>query len=89
MNEHKIRLIADQATEWCQQNAHGSPTAWEWEYKFAELIVKECLDIIEKDNPQNIINTFYSNDLDYGVDRGWLMATETKTNQIKKHFGVE
>lgn len=42
MNEHKIRLIADEATEWCKHHAHGTPTAWEWEYKFAELIIEEC-----------------------------------------------
>lgn len=48
MNEHKIRLIADQATQWCRQNAHGAPTAWEWEYKFAELIAEECAKISEE-----------------------------------------
>jgi hypothetical protein len=49
MNEHKIRLIADQVTEWCQQHAHGAPTAWEWEYKFAELIVQECCNEISQE----------------------------------------
>lgn len=42
MNESKIRLLADEASEWCKKNAHGAPAEWEWEYKFAELIILEC-----------------------------------------------
>ena len=43
MNE-KLRDLSKQAYEWCIENAEGSPVAWEWEDKVAELIVKECID---------------------------------------------
>lgn len=58
MNEHKIRLIAVQASEWCKKNAHGAPAEWEWEYKFAELIVRECAGIYEAiDNGNKVQGT--------------------------------
>ena len=50
MNEHKIRLITDKASEWCKKNAHGAPAAWEWEYKFAELLIRECAQIANISN---------------------------------------
>lgn len=49
MDIHKVRLLADEATEWCKKHAHGAPTAWEWESKFAELIVKECAEVVAGD----------------------------------------
>lgn len=48
MNSVKLRQIVLQATTWCENNAIGTPVAWEWEAKFAELIVKECLRVIDK-----------------------------------------
>lgn len=38
----RIKELAEQATNWCEKSAQGTPVAWEWENKFAELIVKEC-----------------------------------------------
>ena len=43
MND-RYKELAREATEWCEQNAVGTPVAWEWEEKFAELIVQECTD---------------------------------------------
>ena len=42
---NRIKQLAHQATEWCKENAQGTPVAWEWEEKFAELIVQECADV--------------------------------------------
>jgi len=42
MNQ-RTRNIAAEATKWCEQNAQGAPVAWEWEEKFAELVVQDCL----------------------------------------------
>lgn len=43
MND-RYKLLAVEAAEWCEQHAKGTPVAWEWEEKFAEMIVQECLD---------------------------------------------
>ena len=43
MND-KIKELAQEATEWCRENAQGTPVAWEWENRFAELIVREVPD---------------------------------------------
>lgn len=58
--------------------------------KFAELIVRECLDIVGNNNPCPPDTTImYSLIQDEYFDKGWQVAVETKSNQIKKHFGVE
>lgn len=58
--------------------------------KFAELIVKECTEIVENNNPcpPGTIK-MYSLLQDEYFDKGWQVAVEIKSNQIKKHFGVE
>lgn len=58
--------------------------------KFAELIVKDCLCIVENNNPRPPGTTImYSLDKDEYFDTGWQVAVETKSYQIKKNFGVE
>ena len=58
--------------------------------KFAELIVRECIKILDKNNPCPPGTTImYSLIQDEYFDKGWQVAVETKSNQIKKHFGVE
>ena len=58
--------------------------------KFAELIVRECIDILSQNNPCPPETTImYSLIQDEYFDKGWQVAVETKSNQIKKHFGVE
>lgn len=58
--------------------------------KFAELIVRECIGIVGNNNPcpPGTIK-MYSLLQDEYFDKGWQVAVETKSNQIKKHFGVE
>jgi len=58
--------------------------------KFAELIVRECLSIVDSNNPRPPGTTImYSLAKDEYFDTGWQVAVETKSNQIKQHFGVE
>jgi hypothetical protein len=58
--------------------------------KFVELIVRECLSIVENNNPRPPGTTImYSLPTDEYFDTGWQVAVETKSNQIKKHFGVD
>ena len=58
--------------------------------KFAELIIRECIEILDKNNPCPPGTTImYSLIQDEYFDKGWQVAVETKSNQIKQHFGVE
>lgn len=61
-----------------------------WPIEFAQLIVQECVEILDKNNPcpPGTIK-MYSLDQDEYFDKGWQVAVETKSNQIKKHFGVD
>jgi hypothetical protein len=46
MNE-RINQLAVQASEWYEQNVSGKGISGEWETKFAELIVRECMSYME------------------------------------------
>jgi len=49
--------------------------------KFAELIVQECVSVINTEAAVDPIEGEY--------ERMWKMGTEFAVDQIKKHFGVE
>ena len=74
MNE-RIKLLAMQADTWCDLNvAQGSPAYNnQWEYKFAELIVRECA---------SMARVYRSHEFDFTGD---LELDEF----MLKHFGVE
>ena len=73
MNE-RILKIAQETDAWCDQRYLGEDSYdIEWETKFAELIVKECLGIVNRHE--------YSY---HEADPLWETA-----QLIKEHFGVE
>ena len=46
MNE-RIKLLAEQAEKYADDNFRGQPTYSEaYDSKFAELIVRECIDVV-------------------------------------------
>jgi len=49
--------------------------------KFAELIIKECIDTVDKTNTHHVLTTF-----DDGLVRTTMAKTKTA---IREHFGVE
>jgi hypothetical protein len=77
----RIKELKHQASLWCDRNipeqyseeTNSYGTAWE--DKFAELIVKECIDQISVNHDPN-------SDWDWEVSRGHAIAI------IKEHFGV-
>ena len=93
MNE-RIKELAEQAemsVKWGDPNNYDDyhRAMDEWEEKFAELIVRECIGILSRNNPCPPGSTImYSLIQDEYFDEGWQVAVETKANQIKKHFGV-
>jgi hypothetical protein len=73
MNE-RICKIAQETDAWCDQRYLGEDSYnIEWETKFAELIVRECLGIVNRHE--------YSY---HEADPLWETA-----QLIKEHFGVE
>jgi hypothetical protein len=53
--------------------------------KFAELIVRECLDIVEAQKESLCENQAAWSHDDYGYER----AVNDSVEMVKKHFGVE
>ena len=49
--------------------------------KFAELIVRECVSVINTEAVEH--------EDDDEIERAWKMGTEFAVYQIKQHFGVE
>ena len=80
MNE-RIRKLALETDVWCDQNWAGHEFYnIRWEEKFAELIVRECVDIIQRESEKAIRdNTYMGDDVPASVTQ-W---------KIKEHFGVK
>jgi hypothetical protein len=53
--------------------------------KFAELIVRECINIVEEQKECLHEEQKYWHDRDYG----YALAVDDASNGIKQHFGVE
>ena len=86
MNSEKLKELAEQA-------ANNFTETFRWEYcqqidkdifeKFAELIVKECVELGKELQTQDVING--SDDYNLGRE----MGIEVFMNQMKKRFGTE
>lgn len=86
----KLRDLQIQAFAACKKFEDGQFRTDEVFQRFAELIVGECIGILSRNNPCPPGSTImYSLIQDEYFDKGWQVAVETKSNQIKKHFGVE
>lgn len=86
MNE-RIQKLAQQTDIWCDQNyAESEHYDLRWEEKFAELIIRDCLSVIEQrkgwiDNK----NESHSAQWIYGYEK----AVNHCSMFVKEHFGVE
>jgi len=72
MNE-RIKELAEQCTSWSEGSTWTSREVFDKE-KFAELIVRECLKIVEPTE-------------DSGDE--WCVTLKGTAQEIKEHFGVE
>ena len=78
MNE-RIQELAEQATTYIEPTA-TSGEGWIFnKEKFAELIVQECVSVINTEAGER------EDDDEY--ERAWKMGTEFAVYQIKQHFG--
>ena len=80
MNE-RIRELAEQANNDVSGNAFSMAR---YNEKFAELIVRECLTIINDSKEYKTPQDGWSE-----WDAGWNPALEQAEENIKQHFGVE
>ena len=83
MNE-RIRLLAEQAGIY-KLNLSDETEYWIME-KFAELIVRECVNEIAYIGKANEV---FGDRTDRGGLNHILWTTETAIEKIKQHFGVE
>ena len=77
MNE-RIEQMAQQCTEYITGTLDGDFEKFDYK-KFAELIVRECVDIIQRESEKAIRNNTYMGDD--------VPASVTQW-KIKEHFGV-
>ena len=87
MNE-RIKELKHQAFLWCDENipdqySHETGYGDAWEDKFAELIVKECIDKISEEHKAAL------DDVMEDWDRGFLGGLSCAMETVQKHFGVE
>lgn len=80
MNE-RILDLAIQAKDWAYADHDGYTAQMLFEQKFAELIIQECVLVINTEAGER------EDDDEY--ERAWKMGTEFAVYQIKQHFGVE
>ena len=82
MND-RISKIAIEADAWCDRYYFGDKFYdIEWEKKFAELIVKRCIQVCDG-------NHEYKNRTDTDFGKGVSVGIQMSKEQIKAHFGVE
>lgn len=85
MNSDTIRKIAVATDAWCDQHWFDHPSYnAKWEEKFAELIIRECIDKIE------------THRIPVGNSAAGEMACEWTyaalkeiRDEIKEHFGID
>ena len=90
MNE-RIRLLAEQAEKYADDNFKSEPSYSEaYDTKFAELIVRECIGILETEI--ELVKGYKStacNDFDVRWHQGKIEHFAKLVEKSKKHFGVE
>jgi hypothetical protein len=88
--DERIRELAKDAgyylydlteTHECKTVETDSTDEWITLEKFAQLIVKECVSVINTEAAEH--------EEDDEIERAWKMGTEFAVYQIKQHFGVE
>ena len=82
MNE-RIKQLADEARIKPMGSSWAYRLSDEFEEKFAELIVRECLIIVEPTQHHQAFAQGYLGDVE------GLELLDNKAKQIKEHFGVK
>ena len=86
MNSELIKKLADEARIKPMGSSWAYRLSDEFEEKFAELIVKECINEIAYIGKANEV---FGDRTNKGGLNHILWTTETAIEKIKKHFGVK
>lgn len=89
MNSERVKQLYYQAVQWCEENAVGTPVAWEFEEKFAELIIQDCLEKCRAEREEFIKLSSKNNGRESDFAFGSVNSSERIAAAIKEHFGVE
>ena len=81
MNERIKQLAVEAGMIVGEPNGFDMTRLMPKEVKFAELIVRECVSVINTEAAEH--------EDDDEIERAWKMGTEFAVYQIKRHFGVE
>ena len=85
MNE-RIKLLAEQAyDELVEETGNIVVFDEDFQQRFAELLIKECISIVEEQKECLHEEQKYWHDRDYGYE----MAVNDASKGIKQFFGVE
>lgn len=88
MNE-QIKELWNKAAESTAAYSSGQNNSWETQVnfmdKFAELIVRECVQTLIDNTPERYTNEAAEEDWDKGYDQ----AMKDCVHHIQKHFGVK
>lgn len=80
MNE-RIEQLKQQAYQWCDENIperfhpESGDYGSDWENKFAELIIRECMEVFSKDLPE--------------PGDGKMLEVINRVCNVAEHFGVK
>ena len=86
MNEERIKKLAKQAYEDVIKNTPSFLVTKElYEQKFAEMLINECISIVNEQKECLHEEQQYWHDRDYGYE----MAVNDASKGIKQFFGVE
>lgn len=78
MNRSLIEKLYNESADYCVSHAGDNP-AWQWEEKFAELIIKECVKAC----------ALHDDVESFGIyPIRVAMVTKSCENNINLHFGV-
>ena len=81
MNERIRQLAIEAKLIALEPNGFDQNNLSKAQQKFAELIVRECVSVINTEAAVDHIEGEY--------ERMWKMGTDFAVDQIEKHFGVE
>lgn len=90
MNE-RIKQISDQVWEWAENQEYSEPDQFSdiWETKFAELIVRECMSLMQTEKKYYEDPSTYETKEYYIRMQAKSEAFEEADDIIRSHFGVE
>ena len=85
MNKERIKALSEQAWESISvQDALDEQALAKFDLKFAELIIRECVDLLMK--PEYPMT--HPNELSE-YNRGWVNGRLLGVEHIQQHFGVK